>query len=132
MRDHGDAMAAKLVFQSQPVEIVRDNGDANAARLAPQPQASRAVEVVRDHGDATAAKLGLQSSPVIVRDHGDASDAKLALQAQPESLPVASSSTTTGSDIDWSQLGIGFGLGVFLVAGVIFAFRFTRSRTLAH
>ncbi len=111
-RDHGDATEAKLAVQPAPLAIVRDHGDATEAKLA--------------------AKLALQSSPVIVRDHGDATDAKLALQSSPEIFPAEKTSRAAGRDIDWSQLGIGVGVGMLFVLGVILAVRLTRSRTLAH
>lgn len=124
VRDNGDATQAKLEAQPSPLVIVRDHGDATAAQLVFQ----SAPVVARE----TAMKAALRApSPGIVRDHGDATAAKLALQSAQETLPAAPTSTT-GRDLEWSQLGIGFGLGMFLVVGVILAFRFTRSRTLAH
>jgi hypothetical protein len=44
------------------------------------------------------------------------------------STPVAS----TGRDIDWSQVGIAFGIGIALALGLILALRATRQRPLAH
>ena len=40
--------------------------------------------------------------------------------------------TGTGTEIEWPQLGIGFGVGMTFVLGLILALRFTRSRPLAH
>ena len=42
--------------------------------------------------------------------------------------PVASS----GRDLDWPQVGIGFGVGIALAFGLILALRATRQRPLAH
>lgn len=41
-------------------------------------------------------------------------------------------SVSSGSEIEWSQLGIGFGLGILLVAGLWLAMRMTKGRPLAH
>jgi hypothetical protein len=46
----------------------------------------------------------------------------------PEQISVSSS----GRDIEWPQLGIGFGLGVALLLGLLLTVRFTRTRPLAH
>lgn len=40
--------------------------------------------------------------------------------------------TSSGTEIDWPQIGIGFGIGILSVLGLILAVRLTRSRTLAH
>jgi hypothetical protein len=126
-RDAGDATAAKLALQSSPL-VIRDAGDATAAKLALQ----SSPLVIRDAGDATAAKLALQSSPLVIRDAGDATAAKLALQSSPASSSPEQPSTALGQEIDWAQLGIGFGVGMFILPGVILAVRFTRSHRLAH
>ena len=39
---------------------------------------------------------------------------------------------TSGSEIEWPQLGIGFGLGILLVAGLWLTMRMTKGRPLAH
>jgi len=127
IRDAGDATAAKLALQSSAL-VIRDAGDATAAKLALQPSAL----VIRDAGDATAAKLALQSSPLVIRDAGDATAAKLALQSSPAISSPEEPSAALGQEIDWAQLGIGFGVGMFLVLGVILAVRVTRSHRLAH
>ena len=104
------------------------------------------MEVIRDHGDATQAKLAWlsspvvvreniqrierKSSPVVVRDHGDATQAKLV--AQSSGTSVGELESRSGSDVNWSQLAIGLGAGLFLVAGLILAVQFTRNQRLAH
>jgi hypothetical protein len=46
--------------------------------------------------------------------------------------PVVSSSSS-GSEIDWSQLGLGFGIGIALAFGLVLMLRVTRhQRPLAH
>jgi hypothetical protein len=46
--------------------------------------------------------------------------------------PVATTITGSGREIEWPQLGIGFGIGMALMIGLILALRLTRSRPLAH
>jgi hypothetical protein len=127
IRDAGDSTAAKFALQSSP-PVIRDTGDATAARLALQ----SSPLVIRDTGDAVAAKLALQSSPLVIRDAGDAVTAKLALQSSPASSSRDELSTGSGREIDWAQLGIGSGVGMFSVLGVILGVRVIRSRRLAH
>src|SRR5438093_5417557 len=122
-----NATAAKLALQPSAL-VIRDAGDATAAKLALQ----SSPLVIRDAGDATAAKLALQSSPLVIRDAGDATAAKLAFQSSPASSSPEQPSTASGQEIDWAQLGIGFGVGMFILPGVILAVRFTRSHRLAH
>ena len=154
LRDHGDANQAKLAVQPSTIEIVRDHGDATQARLVLQSpplygttiEFNTRMEGIRDHGDAMQAKLAWLSSPVVgrdnvqrierqsspmaVRDHGDATQAKFV--AQSSGTSVGELESTSGSDINWSQLAIGLGAGLFLFAGVILAVQFTRNQRLAH
>ena len=50
--------------------------------------------------------------------------------------PVAASAEVStidvGRDIEWPQIGIGFGVGVLLAIGLLLAVRATRIRPLAH
>ena len=142
IHDHGDATQAKLVAQTPTMEIIRDHGDATQAKLVAE---STALEVVRDHGDATQARLTRlsgpvvarensqrtvgQSDPVIVRDHGSAEQAKLDAQSSGTTSVVES---TSGWELDWSQLAIGFGVGMFLVLGLVVGVQFARNERLAH
>jgi hypothetical protein len=142
IHDHGDATQAKLQLQSPPMEVIRDHGDATQAKLQLQ---SPPMEVIRDHGDATQAKLQLQSPPMeVIRDHGDAAQAKIEQQGSssvasrdqvgldPNSQSAPTVSASSGSSIEWPQLGIGFGLGILLAGGAWFAMRITKGRALAH
>jgi hypothetical protein len=45
---------------------------------------------------------------------------------------IPTGSVSSGSGIEWPQLGIGFGLGILLAASLWLAVRMTRSRPLAH
>ena len=46
------------------------------------------------------------------------------------SVPVAV--TTSGSEIEWPQLGLGFGLGLLLAFGLVVSLRFAHVRQPAH
>lgn len=48
--------------------------------------------------------------------------------ARPEQV----SATSSGREIEWPQLGIGFGLGIVLLLGLLLAIRVSRTRPLAH
>ena len=48
--------------------------------------------------------------------------------ARPEQV----SATSSGREIEWPQLGIGFGLGIVLLLGLLLAIRVSRARPLAH
>ncbi len=52
--------------------------------------------------------------------------------SDPDSLPSPTVSVSSGSEIEWPQLGIGFGLGILLVAGLWLMMRMTKGRPLAH
>jgi hypothetical protein len=50
----------------------------------------------------------------------------------PSSVPTPVASTTSAGRIDWSQLGIGFAVGVLLMLALIAATRMPRTRQPAH
>ena len=141
IHDHGDATQAQLIAQTPTVGIIRDHGDAIQAKLVGK---STAIEVARDHGDATQAKLTQlsgpvvarensqraagQTDPLIVRDHGSAEQARL--DAQSGTTSVVES--TSGSELDWSQLALGFGVGLLLALGLMVGVQFARNERLAH
>ena len=54
------------------------------------------------------------------------------VRPDPNNVPSSAVSVTSGSEIEWPQLGIGFGLGILLVAGMWLAMRMTKGRPLAH
>ena len=54
------------------------------------------------------------------------------VRLDPNNVSIPTASANSGSEIEWQQLGIGFGLGILLVAGVWLAMRMTKVRGLAH
>jgi hypothetical protein len=50
----------------------------------------------------------------------------------PSSTPTPVAANGSGRDVEWSQVGIGFGLGVLLVVGLLLALRIPRVRQPAH
>ena len=50
----------------------------------------------------------------------------------PSSVATRVAATPSGGGIDWSQLGIGFAVGVLLMIGLMFAMRLPRARQPAH
>jgi hypothetical protein len=105
---------------------IHDHGNATQAKLLVQ---SPAMNTVRDNGDATQAKLALLSLPV-VGDHGDAQQAMF--EARSSGPSVAGVGSDSGLELDWSQLAIGFGIGIVLATVLGLALRATRPRTLVH
>ena len=109
-------------MQSSTIGSVRDNGDATQAKLV---RLSGPVVVRKD-----SLMLEGRSDPLVVRDHGDAEQAML---GAPSSGPsVARVEPNTGSELDWSQLAIGFGIGIVLATVLGLSLKATRPRTLVH
>jgi hypothetical protein len=50
----------------------------------------------------------------------------------PTSVATPMSVTSSGNEIEWPQVAIGFGIGVALMFGLWLALRVTRIRQLAH
>jgi hypothetical protein len=46
--------------------------------------------------------------------------------------PIVVSTPSSGSDLEWPQIGIGFGIGIALALGLLLMLRATRQRPLAH
>jgi hypothetical protein len=109
----------------QPAAAVRVSPDlADRAPAAAQTEALRTLDVRESR--ATVVKRdtsGMASVFGPVRDDyfGD--------------FPVSATPAATAasaSDIEWRQIGIGFGIGVLLAAGLLLAVRTTRLRLPAH
>ena len=55
------------------------------------------------------------------------------IRLDPADLPTyVPTTTTSGREVEWPQIGIGLGLGMFLTLSVLLAMRSTRVRRLAH
>ena len=54
------------------------------------------------------------------------------VRLDPNNVPSPAVSGSSDSEIEWPQLGIGFGLGILLVVGLWLAMRMTKVRGLAH
>lgn len=50
----------------------------------------------------------------------------------PSSIPQPATSTVSGSDLEWQQIGLGFAGGVVLVLALLLALRVPRHRVPAH
>ncbi len=50
----------------------------------------------------------------------------------PATTPVSSPTVSSGREIEWPQIGIGFGVGIVLMLGLYLALKGTRTRPLAH
>lgn len=46
--------------------------------------------------------------------------------------PSPASISSSGSDIEWPQVGVGFGMGALLALGLVLTLRLVRARELAH
>ena len=50
----------------------------------------------------------------------------------PTSVPVGNPAVSSGRELEWPQVGLGFGVGILLMFGLWLAVRTTRIRPLAH
>jgi hypothetical protein len=50
----------------------------------------------------------------------------------PASIPTLAATIGTAGDVEWLQIGIGFGGGILLAIGLFLAMRMTRVRQTAH
>jgi hypothetical protein len=140
---------ATLAQQSVPAavsrpdshDIVRQDGVAvfyanERATLAQQPVSTGVSrpdshDIVRqvDNGYIDASDRARRINTVVPTAYLDAHERA----APPKGSPtVATESAGSGSELEWSQLAIGFGLGLLLAAGLFLAMRMTKVRRLAH
>ncbi len=54
------------------------------------------------------------------------------IEGAPSDPVTTPSSTGSGTELDWPQIGIGFGMGLLLALGLYLAMKTTRHRPLAH
>ncbi|HEY6113374.1 MAG TPA: hypothetical protein VIV37_04655 [Gaiellaceae bacterium] len=83
------------------------------------------------HSDSSETAAFLANERATLVGQGSGSVVSDPVQLDPnEASPTVS--VSSGSEIEWSQLGIGFGLGILLIAGLWLAMRMTKGRPLAH
>ncbi len=80
------------------------------------------------------AALAREQSQREVALRSDSADGALSVGTTPDvTIPVTPTLTTSsGSEIEWPQIGFGLGLGILLALGFWAAMRFVRIRPLAH
>lgn len=67
--------------------------------------------------------LGEYAPPVVADDR---------FQIDQSNVPASTSVSSSGREIEWPQVGIGFGVGLMLLLGVALTLRATHSRPFAH
>ena len=109
------ALAATLALQSAPIvspdAVDRMRTFSTSSPIASPDAFERAVAATADYGNR-----------IVFDDRFN----------EPVSVPVAGSSINSGRDLEWPQIGIGFGLGIVLALGLFVAMRYSRTRPLAH
>jgi hypothetical protein len=136
-------LAAQPITVSRPDshDIVRQDGVAffyanERATLAQQSEPTGVSrpdshDIVRqaENGYIDASDRARRINTVVPTAYPDAHERS----APPKSSqPISTDATGAGNELDWPQLGIGFGLGLFLAAGLFLAMRATKIRRLAH
>ena len=53
-------------------------------------------------------------------------------RANPSNVPVATSPVSSGTEIEWPQIGVGFGIGLLLALGLGLTMRAVHIRPFAH
>jgi hypothetical protein len=54
------------------------------------------------------------------------------VRLDPADIPVSVPTASSGRELEWPQIGIGFGIGIVLALGLLLALRAMRIRPLAH
>ena len=92
--------------------------------VAARQQELFAVLDARERSFATGRTASAASAPEPLHDDHFRSD--------PAGLPTPVATTRSGGGIDWSQVGVGFAVGVLLMLGLMVAMRIPRARQPAH
>jgi hypothetical protein len=129
--DHGEQTIAVSPDRLERAVLARELSSRAGARKYPN-VLERAVSAEQEgsglggpYRDAfERAALAGTSQPGVIADSHD----RIAPSTPTTSASVASS----GREVEWSQLGIGFGLGILLAFGLVLAARLTRFRPLTH
>lgn len=133
------AVAARLATQSTP----RVSPDVLERVVAAQ-QRNHPVVLRSDSVESAIVARGTSGATIVYPDVVDR-----AVTAQQRNLPIVhrysdsaegaivaanlpTQPTSSGTEIEWPQIGIGFGVGIFLMLTLWLGFRATRTRQLAH
>jgi hypothetical protein len=108
-----EALAVSIQNRVEPVDRERALGTKNELTLSSDFYADGFAQALQSR----------DSRPEPVRDDR--------FRIDPNSTPSVTA-TSSGTEIEWGQIGIGFGVGLVLALGLYLAMRFTRIRPLAH
>ena len=107
------ALGVSVQNRVQPVDRERALGTKNEITLSSDFYADGFAQALQPS----------ESRPEPVRDDR--------FRLDPTSTPSVTA-TSSGTEIEWRQIGIGFGIGLVLALGLFLAMRYTRIRPLAH
>jgi hypothetical protein len=99
---------------------------------SPASAAFYANESVTRAGQDAVAAFYANERATLVEQGSSSVGSRDQVRLDPNSVSTPTVSTSSGSEIEWRQLGIGFGLGILLVAGLWLTMRMTKGRPLAH
>ncbi len=91
-----------------------------------------ANESVARPGQEAVAAFYANERATLVEQGGRSVGSRDQVPLDPNSVSSPTVTASSGSEIEWPQLAIGFGLGILLVAGLWLAMRMTKGRALAH
>ena len=112
------ALAARLALQSAPI-VSPDAVDRVKATALSRPSTT---SITPDAFERAVAATADNGNRIVFDDRFNES----------ANVPVASSPINSGQDLEWPQIGIGFGVGIVLALGLFLAMRYSRIRPLAH
>lgn len=112
------AVAATLTLQSAPIVSPDAVDRLKASQLSTLSRPHTSPDAI-DRASAATADYG---NRIVFDDRFN----------EPANVPVATSTISSGRDLEWPQIGIGFGLGILLALGLFLALRSTRIRQPAH
>jgi hypothetical protein len=127
-RQYGLGEFARVVPPARLTESIVSREQTARAML----QAERRYGMFRDAG-LTDLSTPAELRGAALRDVTHAPDAfeRTVISSTREASPVPVE-TTSGSEVDWPQIGLGAGFGLLLGLGLVVAIRFVRIRPLAH
>ena len=119
--------SATAAFYAQQSDSPAQRNDSSATAAFYAQQSDSPAQ--RNDSSATAAFYANERATLVGQGSGSVVSDHVRLDSNEASPTV---SVSSGSEIEWSQLGIGFGLGILLIAGLWLAMRMTKGRPLAH